>query len=257
MALRKCWAEPLGGCDDQISREHVVSANLWNGGVLDVSGFPWCRHEVKKVPVAKLTAKVLCRTHNSGLSDVDAAGGDLFEYIRRSGRLFKIRGEALVRKKWKVVEYEADGARLERWFLKTVINLGASRSAGGKWAIDRTPLAKPPEAFVRAAFGEASLEPPLGLYGVVSSREDFSFQERVEISTLLDNAGDVAAALIQFHGLRFFLNLQIGTVPRSFNLPLGGHWVPSNVVHHMGRINFNVAGRRSHQINFRWSTAAD
>ncbi len=71
--MPQCWAASLGGCHPEQSREHLVSASLWGGNPIDVIGFPWCRHTPKRVGVGSLTAKILCRSHNSALSPLDGA----------------------------------------------------------------------------------------------------------------------------------------------------------------------------------------
>ena len=65
--LRSCWAATLGGCGTKLSREHLVSAVLWTGPTVIVSGLPWCKDAPKTVGVESITARILCRGHNSAL----------------------------------------------------------------------------------------------------------------------------------------------------------------------------------------------
>lgn len=246
-----CWAAPLGGCEDKISREHVVSAALWESPAIDVVGLPWCKEKPKRVGVSSLTAKILCRTHNSELSEVDAAGAAAFEAFRKAARIQNQR-EKKPRKRYKIIPLFVDGSRLERWLLKTLINVGASRGAAGQWRFNKAPLTEPPVEFVRAAFGRSQLEPPLGLYGVATVGETILSMDALELTTLLDLDGLLVGALFKFRGVRFFLNLAPGEIPREARLPSGEEWVPSALLHHVVRINSKVRGKWSHEIRFKW-----
>jgi hypothetical protein len=125
--MSKCWAACLGGCSDKISREHLISENLFLDDDMTVEGFPWCHGKQVKIGLASLTAKILCQQHNSDLSDVDTIGGKTFEAFRESRRLANVR-EKNPKYRWAVVRTEINGRGFERWCLKTLINLCYDRN---------------------------------------------------------------------------------------------------------------------------------
>src|SRR5688572_9498207 len=117
-----CWARGIGGCRDGMSGEHLVSENLWSGDAIYVVGFEWCKTAPKKVGLSSLTANILCRQHNSDLSPVDEAGGHAFRAMRDSALLVEARRQ-VPHVPWLLRWFGTDGPMLERWFLKTAINL--------------------------------------------------------------------------------------------------------------------------------------
>jgi hypothetical protein len=213
---------------------------------------PWCKNQPKTVAVPRLTAKILCQKHNSDLSDVDAAGASAFRVLQDAAALNEARRKLRPRR-WKQVRFEIDGRRLERWFLKTLINVGTSRSASGVCALSGSPLATPPRLFIDVVFGLSELQRPLGLYAAAAVGETVTPRDALELRTLLDQAGTLAGALFTFIGLRFFLNLQAGQVPYSFPLPAGHGWLNSGALYHIARLNTKVAGKLSHYVQFLWS----
>jgi len=96
-ALNNCWAQSLGNCASKISREHILSAALWEDATtIQVIGFRWCKTEPKTVGVANITSKILCTTHNNALSEVDTAGAAAFRELKeaaaRAGGRWRARG---------------------------------------------------------------------------------------------------------------------------------------------------------------------
>jgi hypothetical protein len=79
-----CWAGPLGNCGGGISREHYVSQCVFPDQSIFVQGLDWCLNEPKEVRIESLTAKILCRNHNSALSELDSEAGRAFSVIRDS-----------------------------------------------------------------------------------------------------------------------------------------------------------------------------
>lgn len=251
--MRSCWAEPLGDCGEGMSREHVVSASLWDGPAIQVVGFPWCRTEPKTVGVPSLTAKILCRRHNSSLSDVDAAGARAFKTLRKAALLQDQRSKRQPRKRWKVIPFLIDGSLLERWFLKTAINLGASNSTSGKWRLSGGSLDDPPLSLIEAALGIKSLQAPLGLYAVAKVGESIPSRSEVEVRTLLDPSDGLVGMLFTFVGFRFLLLLADGEVPLSALMPSSEGWLQSSLQYHIREINYRVGKKLSHRVRFSWS----
>jgi hypothetical protein len=82
----ECWAEALGGCSAVQSGEHLFSAALFQGKTVTVQGFHWCP-EPRSVGLTKLTANILCTTHNSLLSPVDDGAKQTLDTLAEAIRL--------------------------------------------------------------------------------------------------------------------------------------------------------------------------
>src|SRR5690242_8484631 len=90
-ATGNCWAAPLGDCSQKITREHTVSQCLFETDQIMVQGFKWCLDQAKSIGLSNLVAKILCKNHNSGLSDLDAAALAAFNAFREAIRLNQVR----------------------------------------------------------------------------------------------------------------------------------------------------------------------
>ena len=72
---KDCWAWSLGDCGGGISREHYVSQSVFPDQSIFVQGIDWCLDEAKEIRIETLTAKILCKRHNTALSELDATAG--------------------------------------------------------------------------------------------------------------------------------------------------------------------------------------
>jgi hypothetical protein len=112
----------LGNCGGGTSREHIISASQWDADSITLSGLPWCK-EPKTVGLASLVARNLCREHNTALSPVD-----------NEMRQLKVALKTILESPKLPVRVELDARLIERWLLKTTINLalqGAELGARG------------------------------------------------------------------------------------------------------------------------------
>lgn len=113
----KCYAGSLGDCCTEISGEHCVSAELLRRGSRDKMatvtnlGFQRERNVPQRIGIANLKAKVLCKVHNSRLSDYDQAILQLHEGIEALEESFGQQPADTRR-------FRVDGDALERWLLK-------------------------------------------------------------------------------------------------------------------------------------------
>jgi hypothetical protein len=148
----ECWAEALGGCSAVQSGEHLFSAALFQGKTVTVQGFHWCP-EPRSVGLTKLTANILCTTHNSLLSPVDDGAKQTLDTLAEAIRLSDVRVGLEPRRVWRPARYQVDGQLLERWFMKTLINLFHVVGRGATWLFNGQPANEPPAEFVEIAFG--------------------------------------------------------------------------------------------------------
>lgn len=217
--MSPCWASSLGDCTEKLSREHVVSQALFLGEQVTVQGFPWCRNEAKKIGLSSLTAKILCRKHNSDLSQLDSAGARAFETLREMMRLSNVRA-VLKPRRWTVERYLVDGPSLERWFLKTLINLAFE----GEYCIGRhSPGAgQPSRPLVEISFGARKFEGHAGLYNVVHVGQHIQSDDTVIFAPLINEQRFISGGLFCFRGFRYFLSLEAESrpiLPKGVGLP--------------------------------------
>jgi hypothetical protein len=107
---------------------------------------------------------------------------------------------------WKVLRYTIDGLELERWFLKTLINLSYNRSypigsaskAAGKPADDLVEIALGQRAFIRRA----------GLYSVMQTGVEFYSDDSVYFVPVIKDQVRIGGGLFEFRGFRFALFLE-------------------------------------------------
>ncbi len=207
------------------------------------------------VGVDSITARMLCRHHNSALSDTDSAAGNAFEVLKKAASLNEKRRQQRPRK-WKLSRYEIDGGRLERWFLKTLINIVVSQQAKGTcWALSGSALDQAPDVLVRAAFGVEPLAKPMGLYVAAAVGEKLGSVDGVQLRTLLRPADDaLVGVLFTFLGFRFLLWVYHVPVPPSLRLPSGeGGWLTSDALYHLTRIDSKVGKKLSHYVHVLWN----
>lgn len=142
---RECWAACLGDCQGSLSKEHVISKAVFDEAVLEVEGIHAFGDTSKIVALSSLTARMLCRGHNSRLSSLDVEATRLSDAIKAA------------RAGTEHVVHRVNGALLERWVLKVLVNLLASR-----WT--EKGYLPPGPGIVSKVFGLAALTAPSGLY---------------------------------------------------------------------------------------------
>ena len=133
-----CWALSLGDCANGLSREHYISDGIFDDVFLTVVGLPWCRHEPRKIALKSAVAKILCEKHNSALSPFDSEAANLSKFL-----VSHVYRQPLVDSSVKL-----QGKLLEKWALKTFLNLGYLRALHR----EQRNAINPPESLVRYVF---------------------------------------------------------------------------------------------------------
>jgi hypothetical protein len=159
----RCWANCLGDCDEGMSQEHLVSECLFDSEV-NVKGLPWCKDEQKKVPIRTLTSRILCRYHNGALSELDSGAKHTLDTLGEAFDLMRVR-EKIRARSWTIKYFTTDMLLLERWCLKTLININLNHRPGLPIQGDSN---RPTDELVRVAFGLDRFKPPMGLYMIAT-----------------------------------------------------------------------------------------
>jgi hypothetical protein len=218
---------------------------LFDDDAINVQGFSWCLEEPKTIGLSSLVGNILCRSHNSKLSELDSAALESFNAFRESVRLSDIR-RGIIADYLTVKRFVIDGPLLERWFLKTLINL----SIGGKWVVgDGGSAGAPSTNLVEIAFGKRQFEYGAGLYIVGRSGEAVDSMDRVAL-TPRTFGETLVAGTFNFRGYRFYLNLLPGKVEMDGE---------SHLFYRDAQMKYQVPNRKgrlllSHEIKFRWKT---
>jgi hypothetical protein len=254
--MRTCWAKSLGNCSDSLSGEHLVSAGLFATDTVCVQGLSWCRDEPKTIGLPNLTRNILCTSHNSALSPVDEAAIKAFNVFRECVRLTDVR-QLMKERLWNIVRLNIDGAVLERWFLKTLVNVtvGGPQRIGPKSLV----VGEPSEDLVEIAYGLRKFKPNAGLYSSAEMGETLTSEDRVTIIPFFDTGNEcVFGGTFYFRGFRFMLYLgEEGFTGNLSFVHRGGaatsHY--SRPLRHLRKMNFTVGPsqkRISHVVDFKW-----
>lgn len=253
MATNKCWAKCLGDCEGKLSNEHLVSEAFYTSNEVTVEGFPWCKNEARKVGLANVTAKILCQKHNNGLSELDSACGHAADVLREQTRLMNIRSTR-PNVRWTVKRYEIDGLKLQRWFLKTLINITYGNEL--KIGSSSKEAGIPSEDLVKICFGQESFTGRAGLYAVVRVGENINSIDKVTVAPLIKDGERIVAGLFTFRGPRFILSLDPAGLPERLwpGIVLAGDdWGNSQLNFHNQEMRMVVGKHLSHVTHYRWN----
>lgn len=200
----------------------------------------------KEVGVNAITAHVLCARHNHALSPTDDGQAEAIRAIRAIRRqrdtwiTSRFRGAAILHR-------VIDGELLERWLLKTAINLTVTYNSTNLIAESIEP-GRPPLRLVEAAFGIRPLGGAAGLHGFMSVGESthdagqFIFQP-------FSNGSRTLGASAHFGGVRFLI-----TFPLESQLAGVRHAFPSseNPIRHLRAVRFDAGGTLVAVLEIRW-----
>jgi hypothetical protein len=245
-----CWAAMLGDCQGGISQEHYISRSMWDTEVVNVVGFPWCKEEPKQIPVARLTAGVLCVHHNQTLSEVDAAGASIFRTFRLADELC-IERSTRPHFRWPQSSFNINGWALERWLAKAMMGI---LRAGYKLTSDQEDESTL-HALVRCAFNLSRLEAPRGLYVPVAVGDDVPVVEGFRFAPVYSRDEKIIGGIFFFRGYRMILNVSNLSPLRGAEVPLSyfsSELVQRSSLYRPEQIKFNIGRRTSHRIRFRW-----
>jgi hypothetical protein len=234
-----------------MSREHVISKSALPISGITVYGLPGFTDKPRSISINSLTHRNLCETHNSTLSNCDTEAGRLANAFDDASRLTHAR-ERVRKTYWNVVRYRIDGPLLERWFLKTLINLGQIHRAGRKG--EDIGFALPLEQLARIAFGDESLPGRAGLYGAAFAGMQTP-RDKLGTYTVLNKERQVVLGFFSFWGFRFILSLLDSGVPSRLPAPkeiIAEGWSGSEPLYHLREIRETVHSRLRHVIHFDW-----
>jgi hypothetical protein len=149
-----------------------------------------------------------------------------------------------------LIEYPIDGYLLERWFLKTMVNLevvGKQEIAIGQGASEP---GRPSMGLVEIAFGRKRFEGRAGLYCLGQVGDTVDLGEHLRYVPWIqdsDRASTLIGGEFWFYGIGFLLWLREDVAPAIESGETKG-----SLLHRPLALDFQLDGKPSQRINFKW-----
>lgn len=248
-----CWANVLDDCKGPLTAEHTLSVSIW----AVPEGQPnnrdsRLRRQVTMIEpsgqsttksVRRMTRDILCEHHNNSTNDLDTEGGRFARALEQlsiiDGQRRKVMHPAAPRVAWNLRSLPVNGALLERWFMKTVINhaFGRSLPIGG----DSAPPGWPTRELVEMVYGRRPVDHGAGsgLFVMAAVGDDVDIGERFVLQPYDRENRFIAGCLVSFRTLMFGLNFEPGRIPNgAFDKLLGLR--DTQIVQPFHAMNFDV-----------------
>jgi hypothetical protein len=251
----RCYASIIGGCSEKQSYEHYVSQGIFKNKFVTVEGQKWAE-EPKTVGKSKIGLPILCTSHNSLLSPIDAYGIKVFRILEDCVMKQNERHKLSRSSMWKKDEYIIKGSEFEKWMIKAAIGV-TFEDPKIKWHLKNSELLNPPREIVEALFGIGKLRKPMGLYGIFAPDDSLRIEDRVGLETLLHpQTNCYVGSMINFRHFQFLIYLMDEEIlEHNFISPSGvrfgeGFTTPQ---YHNPQFQFNAKGKISAIVDFDWT----
>ena len=155
---------------------------------------------------------------------------------------------------WPICKHEIDGPLLERWFLKTAINMCQVSEGGLRWPTGQAIRDVPPKNLQESAFGMKQMPPQMGLYVVASVGDDIRSEDHVAFAPLLQARNTVVGGIYEFRGFRFILSMTNRPLPGILqsNGTVPATWDYAEPRFHLEAMRFKNGEHLSQIVTFRW-----
>lgn len=243
----KCWAAACGGCDGGPSAEHLISKNLFPEGAVQVSGFPWCDGETRSIGINGLQRQILCRAHNSALSEVDA------EAMKAVGK-FQLAASPC--NSAALSTNSIDGLKLERWLLKTAINLSFEGTLHIGVGMNGSVPGLPSPYLIDVAFGKLPFTHKMGAHFLISEKETLHNPNQIAVIPIFKE-GHIGGFYFDLRSQAIFLNLFPGHTPPTLGtvaekMQLQKPILDATLVYRPLVVATESNGQRTSLIKFKW-----
>ncbi len=213
-----CWANVLDDCDGKLTREHIISVAATPHDSPNASrqqreqcvvrhssrGGPkgtWTR----EMTVRNLVSHILCSHHNNGLSEVDTAGGAFCNAIRSFYTLAHER--RFSRLHWEMKTFESDGLLLERWLMKTAVNLAVGYRDNRRIGSALVGVNEPTTDLAEMIYGRRPVIEPYGVWFVSRPDHEILFEDSLTAYHWGIGEQVITGTLFAIYGLRFVVSL--------------------------------------------------
>jgi len=249
-----CWAKILGGCNNLQSKEHIVSRGLLKDS-LSLHNFTMVYgiggSKTKKIGISSLASKMLCSYHNSQLSNLDSEAIKTFKGLKdfleaphryKTGR---ITNNTILK---------FNGSFLERWFLKTTINILYCPSHN---------LKNPPKELIEIVFGLRKYPEKVGLcMSAYQGGQWLNNDYDLKFVPILNSQNHYEFVAFEFAGWRFVLPLTDSPIPNSISLDTTNPYAPfdkflqdlakSTLTYHLKEMILKIGRNEVVKIFFQW-----
>ena len=213
--MRKCWAKSHSACSQGLSREHIISAGIFDQPTIFVQGFDWCQEE-KEIGLSGLTSKILCRRHNSILESADRAGIAAIRVFDETINPSQGTADTI------------NGLELERWLLKVAINLSFRGSEKLGVGMLGTEAGYPAPYLLEVVFGNRIFDYQMGVY-VLFPAGEYRFRRGEIVVTPIRRNNEIGGVYFSLRGIHVFLSLLPGHAPPPLG-KLGNITLPKHVL---------------------------
>jgi hypothetical protein len=165
-------------------------------GPMTLGGVPWL-DAPKSIPSSALTAHILCKTHNEGLSVLDAEALRLFQWLA------PIEGDGVALSE----QINLDGRLFERWLLKVLCGLLAS---GNLRFSNARVVGTPGVDWLEVLYALAPMQPGCGVYQW-TGRDECDYHHGIRVKPVYRSSHQAIAlmgAVFSLHGVRWLLAMQ-------------------------------------------------
>jgi|SRR3989338_6030787 len=238
-----CWAACLDECGGGVSREHYISDGIFDEKAITAFGLSWCKEKPLTIGLASAVSKILCKKHNEAVSQFDREAAKLSRFLSAN-----ILDDPLARN-----EVTLDGALLERWSLKTLLNLGYIG------ALDQENFVQlqPPPEIVKSLFQNAKVPDGIGLYFVTGStitNQSYKNELSWDAIRIVSNS-NVLGMTFTFNGIRFVVSIvpvRLEEKIAKMGVVKGVDYSRAKIVYRPASIvlSSNTAGRKV--VNLKW-----
>lgn len=241
-----CYLAETKDCSVGLSAEHYMSRSILKiiGERVLVSGAPWLKGgEAKEVSINTLTAKILCRRHNSALSALDNEAGQFFEALDAIQRDFARKS---LSKKHAV--RLVSGEALEQWMLKASCGMFFSKNA----AVDGESVLSNHKFEMKRVFAallNGGWDQNCGLYMRAPKGHRMSTRNSVGMGPLLSTLERRVVGSVIYMGEMEF-NLVFDPFGINFKGLLDSGWA-----HRPSELSFAIQ-TRAHSVLLTWQSAA-
>ncbi len=168
-----------------------------------VSGFDWCKQEAKSIGINGLQRQILCKAHNSALSDADSEAKKAVGLFQRS---------ATPTKDGSLGDNKIDGQKLERWLLKTAINLSYGGNLHIGIGMNGSMPGLPSPYLIDVAFGRRSFSHLMGVHFLLPDKATSHSPSEIIMFPLIKD-GNIGGFYFELRSQPVFLNLFPGHAP--------------------------------------------
>jgi len=208
-------------------------------------------NKTRKIGVSSLSSKMLCSYHNNQLSVLDSEAIKIFNGLKSFLEMpCKYKKDRVKNS----VDLKYNGSFLERWFLKTTINILYCPSYN---------LKNPPKELVEIVFGLRQYPKGVGLcMSAYPGGQWLNKDYDLKFVPVLNSQNQYEFVAFEFAGWRFVIPLIDSPIPSSLSLDTANPYAPFNkffqdlsksvLTYHLKKMVLKIGDNNVMDISFQW-----